>query len=230
MLFQATIELNFGMSLIEAIVSAFALYFIARFLNNNLLKEDQVSNKLHKFSSFYSTLVTFVIILGVRLLLESISHYYIMDEYYIFRYLLTDLFLFAIMATIFLPFHGKFLKRISNTNLPDDANNIQNEQFKRLFVRFLILAWIVGAIFLSFPLLQIPLVSGDIYYLGFVWALFVVGIAIIITSLVNKARPIETRIPSFVLKQAMYTGGLISFVIWSIQLIVFELYLKMICK
>jgi len=36
----------------------------------------------------------------------------------------------------------------------------------------------------------------------------------------------ETRVPSVVLKQAMYTGGLISFGIWSIQLVIIELYLR----
>ena len=214
------------MALIEALVAALVLFFSAGILNNNLREEVQVPKKVHRFSSLVSTLITFVIILGVRLLLESISHYYFLDEYYLFRYLNTDVFLFAIMATIFLPFHAIFLKRFSKTRLPDDENNIQSKQFRRLYFKFMIVAWIVGAIFLSFSLLQIPLESGDIFYLGFVWAIIAIGFAIIITSIVNKARPIETRIPKIVLNRAMYTGGLIAFGIWSIQLVIVEFYLR----
>jgi oligopeptide/dipeptide ABC transporter ATP-binding protein len=68
--------------------------------------------------------------------------------------------------------------------------------------------------------------NPDEFNLGFVWAIFVIGVAIIFTILVNNFRPSETRIPSIVLKKAMYTGGLISFGIWSIQLIIVELYLR----
>jgi len=226
MLFQATIELNFGMSLIEALVAAFALYLIASILNNVLREEVQVSKKVHMFSSGVSSLIIFGIILAIRLLLESLSHFYIFEGYYLFRYLTTDLFLFAIMVTIFLFFHAIFLRRFSKNRLFDDEKNIQGEQFRRLYVKFLIVAWIVGGIFLSSSLLQIPLEYADTFYLGFIWALFVVGFAIIITWIVNKTRPIETRIPSFVLNRAMYTGGLMSFGIWSIQLVIVELYLR----
>ena len=300
MLFQATIELNFGMSLIEALVAAFALYFIAGFLNNVLREDIQVTKRAHKLSSLMSSLINFGIILGVRLLLESISHYYIGEEYFLFRYLTNDFFLFAIMTTIFLNLYAFFLKKfekdkfhdvvysarftglfgafiilewifvsiffllglilpnirgamaiggtisytyaiistillplyifslesIAKEELPDDENNIQSEQFRRLYLKFTIVAWIIGGIFLSSSLLQISLGSGDIFYLGFIWAIIFVGLAIIITYAVNKTRPIERRIPKFVLKQAMYTGGLISFGIWSIQLVIVELYLR----
>ena len=96
------------MSLIEAIVAASVLYLSAGILNNNLREEVQAPKRIHKSSSLVSTLITFGIILGVRLFLESISHYYFLDEFYLFRYLTTDLFLFAIMTTIFLPFHSVF--------------------------------------------------------------------------------------------------------------------------
>jgi len=130
------------------------------------------------------------------------------------------------MVTIFLPFHSIFLKRFSKDRLPDDVNNIQSKQFGRLYIKFIIVAWIVGGIILSSSLLQISLESGDIFYLGFIWALFVAGFAIIVTWIVNKTRPIETRIPKFVLNRAMYTGGLIAFGIWSIQLVIVELYFR----
>jgi len=213
------------MSLIEAIVAASVLYLSAGILNNNLREEVQAPKRIHKLSSLVSTLITFGIILGVRLFLESISHFYFLDEFYLFRYLTTDLFLFAIMTTIFLPFHSIFFRKFSKTRFSVGVSNFQSEQFRSLYKKFIILAWIVGAIFLSFSLLQIPLESGDIFYLGFVWAIFAIGFAIIITRIVNMTRPIETRIPDIVLKRAIYTSGLISFGIWSIQLIVIEMYL-----
>jgi len=214
------------MSLIEALVAAFALYFITGFLNNVLREEVQVNKRVHKLSSLVSALIIFGIILGVRLLLGSISHFYIGVEYYLFRYLTNDFFLFAIMTTLFLRLHPKFLKKFSKNRLPDDENNIQSEHFRRLYKKFVIITWIIGGIFLSSSLLQIPLESGDKFYLGFIWAMLFIGFAIIITQVINKTRPIEKRIPKFVLKQAMYTGGLISFGIWAIQLIIVELYIS----
>ncbi len=213
------------MSLIEALVAASVLYLSAVILNNNLRDEVRISKRVHRYSSGVSTLIIFGIILSIRLLLESLGHFYIFEGYYLFRYLTTDAFLFAIMTTIFLPLHAIFLKRFAKYKLHDEENII-SEQFRRLYIKFIILAWIVGAIFLSIPLLQIPMEIPDVFNLGFLWAIFVIGFAMIITITVNKARPIETRIPDNVLKQAIYTGGLISFGIWSIQLIIVELYLQ----
>jgi len=214
------------MSLIEALVAAFVLFLSTGILNNNLREEVRVSKRIHRFSSGVSTLIIFGIILSIRLILESLGNYYLFEDYYLFRYLTTDLFLFAIMATIFLPFHSIFLKRFSKNRLPDDENNILSEHFRRLYIKFILVAWIVGAIFLSISLLQIQVGYADIFYLGFMWALFVVGFAIIVTWVVNRTRPIETRLPKIVLNRAMYTGGLIAFGIWSIQLVVVELYLR----
>jgi len=217
------------MSLIEALVAALVLYLSADILNNNLREEVRIPRRIHRFSSGVSTLLIFLIILSIRLLLESLSHFYLFEEYYLFTYLTTDLFLFAIMATIYLPLHAiflkKYLKEFEKYRLLDDENVIQSKQFRGLYIKFLMLVWIVGVIFLSISLLQIPLESGDVFYLGFIWAIFVVGFAIIITSLVNKTRPIEQRIPKIVLKRAMYAGGLISFGVWSIQLVIVEMYL-----
>ena len=220
------------MVLIEALLASFVLYLSAGFLNNVLREEVRISKKVHRFSSAKSTQIIFYIIFFFRFLLNVFENYYIFEGYYLFRYLATDVFLFAIMTTIYLPLHNIFLKRFSKNISPDDVDNIQGEpfkrhqQFRRLYIKFLIVAWIVGGIFLSSSLLQISLEYADTFYLGFIWALFVVGFAIIITWVVNKTRPIETRISSFVLNRAMYTGGLISFGIWSIQLVIVELYLR----
>ena len=220
------------MSIIEAFVGAVFLYLCAFILNNFLIEEFRISEKIHKISSEVSILIIFGISLILRLLLGSLEIYYFFEGFYLFRYLNSLEFQFAIMASIFLPLHTTFLKRYAKRNLHDDGNNFQRVQFRKLYVKFLILAWIVGIIFLSISLLQIPLEYPDEYkmipleYLGFVWAIFTIGFAIIITYIVNSVRPIETRIPNIVLKRAIYTGGLVSFGIWSIQLIIVELYLR----
>lgn len=220
------------MSIIEAFVGAVFLYLSAFILNNFLVEEFRISEKIHRISSGVSVLIIFGISLILRLLLGSLEIYYFFDNFYLFRYLNALEFQFAIMASIFLPLHTNFLKRYAKRNLHDDGNNFQRVQFRKLYIKFLILAWIVGIIFLSILLLQIPLEFPDEYkmlpleYLGFVWAIFTVGFAIIITYTVNSIRPIETRIPKIVLKRAMYTGGLVSFGIWSIQVIIVELYLR----
>ncbi len=217
--------LKLGMALIEALIAASVLYLSAGILNNNLREEVRISKRVHRFSSGVSTLIIFGIILIIRLLLEALGRYYIFEDYYLFRYLNADAFLFAIMVTIFLPLHAIFLKRFAKYRLHDE-DNIQNQQFRELFIKFIILAWIAGIIFLSIPLLKIPMENPDNFNLGFVWTIFVIGFAIFITIIVNKTRSIETRIPNIVLKQAMYTGGFISFGIWSIQLVIVELYLR----
>jgi len=227
-----------GMVIIEALVATTVLYLSAGILNNNLREENRISKRIHRLSSAESSLIIFGIIFSIRLTLEYLSIYYIFEGFYLFRYLTTDAFLFAIMTTIYLPLHAIFLRKFEKYKLSDDENVIQSEQFRKLYKKFIILAWIVGIIFLSIPFLKIQVttkkwmelfnwdVIHDIFYLGFVWAIFVIGLAIIITKIVNRTRSIETRIPDVVLKQAMYTGGLISFGIWSIQLVIVELYLR----
>jgi len=226
------------MVIIEALVASTVLYLIAGILNNNLREEVRISKRVHRLSSAESSLLIFGLIFIIRLFLESLSIFYLFEDFYLFRYLTTDAFLFAIMTTIYLPLHAFFLKKFEKYKLHDDENVIQSEQFRGLYKKFIILAWIVGIIFLSIPLLKIPVttekwmrlfsweVIHDIFYLGFVWAIFIIGLAILITKIVNRTHSIETRIPDFVLKQAMYTGGLISFGIWSIQLVIVELYLR----
>jgi oligopeptide/dipeptide ABC transporter ATP-binding protein len=214
------------MIIIEALVATIFLYLSAGILNKNLREENRISKRIHRLSSAESSLIIMMIIFSLRLLLKSFSIYYIFEDFYLFRYLSEDAFLFAIMTTIYLPLHAIFLKKFENYKLSDDENVIQGEQFRSVYKKFIILSWIVGVIFLSIPLLQIPMENPDVFNLGFVWAIFVIGFAISITIIVNKTRSIETRIPKIVLKQAMYTGGFISFGIWSIQLVIVELYLR----
>jgi len=225
------------MSLIEAAIAALILYFSTGLLNNNLREEGRISRKIHRYSSAVSSLIIFGIIFSIRLLFEALGSFYVFEDYFLFRYLNTDVFLFAIMVTIFLPVHAIFLKKFVKYKRDDNENIIQSPQFRGIYKKFLILAWIAGLIFLSIPLLQIPVTTTkwmemlnqdadvDFFYLGFVWAIFTIGFAMIITYLVNQTRSTEIRISPAVLKKAMYTSGLISFGIWAIQLVIVELYL-----
>jgi len=101
-----------------------------------------------------------------------------------------------------------------------------SDLFLKIFRYFIILSYIVSAIFVSIPLLQIRMNYPDIFNLGFLWAILTVGFDIIITILINNTRPIDKRISKEILKYSMFAGGLVSFGIWSIQLVIFELYLN----
>ncbi|KKL11049.1 hypothetical protein LCGC14_2549700, partial [marine sediment metagenome] len=134
-----------GMSLIEALIAAIVLYLSAGILNNNLREEVRISKRVNRFSSGVSTFIIFGIILIIRLLFEALGNFYIFEDFYLFRFLNTDAFLFATMVTIFLPLHAIFLKRFAKYKLQDDENIVQSEQFRRVYIKFIILAWIVGA-------------------------------------------------------------------------------------
>jgi peptide/nickel transport system ATP-binding protein len=125
---------------------------------------------------------------------------------------------FAIATTLFYVLYRKLVEKDS--------------PFNKIFKIFIIITWIVAAIFITIPLFGLERLQGeapvlvDIFYLGFIWAGFVVGFGILITMLINRMLPIEKRIPKTTLKYSMFSGGLVSFGIWAIQLIIVELYLK----
>ena len=51
------------------------------------------------------------------------------------------------------------MKKFEKYKLNDDENIIQSEQFRGLYKKFIILAWIVGIVFLSIPFLNIPVTT-----------------------------------------------------------------------
>lgn len=209
------------MAILESIIAAFILYLISNFINNQLPDEKQISKWLHKINSAVSSSIISGIILGIRCLFESLA---VINRWFlIFN---TDALLFALMATIFYFLYPKFVNVFERYRIEGENENLSSSQFNKVFKVFIGLMWIVAAIFVSIPLLGINMRNPDIFNLGFLWAALFIGFDIVITTLINKIRPIEKRIPKQVLKYSMFTGGLISFGIWSIQLIIFELYLK----
>ncbi len=205
------------MAIIESIIALFLLYLIAVLINKNISEEKQVPMKAHKRCTAISVLILLGINIGIRSLLETIWGFI-----YFFVIFTTDFFMFGITSIIYIIIYKKLFYRFS----PDNKAQLDTSSFLRTFKKFTCLIWIIAAIFITIPLLGIRINPPDVFELGFYWAALAVGINIGLTTVINKLRSIEKRIPSQSLKQAMLLGGFISFGIWSVQLVVFELYLK----
>jgi len=219
MLSQTVNGLNYGMALIESIIAAFILYLISNIINNQIPKEQQISKRLHKISSAVSSIIILGIIFVIRSLFETLA---VVNVWFlIFN---TDALSFGLMTTIFYFLYPKLVYKYERFRIKGE--NLYSSQFIKIFKIFIGLTWIISIIFILIPLLGINMRNPDVFNLGFIWAALFIGLDIYITVLINKIRPIEKRIPKQVLKYSMFTGGLISFGIWSIQLIIFELYLK----
>ncbi|MFW9874973.1 MAG: ABC transporter ATP-binding protein [Candidatus Thorarchaeota archaeon] len=215
---------NYGMALIESIVAAFILYFISTFINKYIPEEKQIPKKQHKLSSIYICLILLGISFGIRCIFETLGAF---NSWFVV--VNTDMLIFAIMATIFYFIHKRFFF-IHIEDGSKSAESIRDQlvrsPFNRVFKIFILLCWIISIIFVSIPILGIKMQNPDIFNLGFLWAAFFIVFDILITILINRVRSIEKRIPKDILNYSMFSGGLVAFGIWSLQLIIFELYLK----
>ena len=205
--------LNYGRALVESIFIAIFLFVISTFIKNQIPEDRQPSKKgFNKFSGIIC-LILFGIIFGIKSLFETL---WVVNP--IFLAFNNNAVSFAIGATFFYIFYRKLVEK--------------NSPFNKIFKIFMVITWIIAVIFIWIPLLGLERLQGedpvlvDIFYLGFIWAGATVGFDILITMLINKLLPIEKRIPKTPLKYSMFSGGLISFGIWSIQLIIVELFLK----
>ena len=114
-------------------------------------------------------------------------------------------------------------KRVYNHKGP----TIVGHQYKKFFRLFTYALWIIGVLFLYIPPLEpSPPHDIDIFYLGFLWIFAAVLIDTVIISLFNRTRSQEKRLPKTVLRPAEITGILVASGVWSVQLFVFEIYLK----
>jgi len=178
-----------------------------------------------KKSSAVICIILLGIIFGIKSLFETLGYFN-----YIFLIFNNDAVSFAIITTLFYLLYKKMVLKGKRFGASEDES--VNNPFMKIYKIFILITWIISIIFISIPLLRIQRtqtigpIKVDIFYLGFIWAGFTVGFDILITILINKVRTIEKQIPEIPLKYAMYSGGLISFGIWSIQLVIFELYLK----
>jgi peptide/nickel transport system ATP-binding protein len=211
---------NWGVALIGAIFAAMALYITVALFNRILPEQSQIPLTVYNKSSAICTLIIFGIIIGVRYLFTFLGYWGV-----IFRDLNNDVLYFALMVTLFYPFLKIFVVpfgRSVNINVKDRVEG----QYKKFFRFFTYAMWIIAALFLSIPLLQIEIAEVDVFYLGFLWILATLLIDTAIISIFNRMRSQEKRLPKTILRKAEVTGIIVASAIWSIQLFVFELYLK----
>ncbi|MFX1427608.1 MAG: ABC transporter ATP-binding protein [Promethearchaeota archaeon] len=215
---------NYGMDLVDALISTIILYLIVNYLNKFLLRENQIPKSAFKKSSFLSCLIILGIIFGVRLLLNLIGF-----QFSTITILSNDLFLFAIMVTLFFPFYKGFLLKFDPSHSLNDY-----PIFKRRLTLFIAISWIIGGIFLSFDLLNIELVWRrypyppiyDIFYLTLIWTFFTIFFNAILYYLINAMKPIEKKLPKEEIRDSMISAGITTFFIYSIQLVIVEIYFK----
>ncbi|MHA1239431.1 MAG: ABC transporter ATP-binding protein [Promethearchaeota archaeon] len=207
------------MALIETFIALFILFYITSFINKHISVDNQISKKVHNLTSFVSILILFGIIYGWRSIFETLG-----ALNYWFLVFNEDMLVFAIMITIFYPLYKKLLGKFEGYRTKGE--NLDTSQFTKIFKIFIVIIWIAALIFISIPLLQIPMSNPDIFYLGLIWAALFLGFDVLITMIFNKTRSIKKRLTKEILKYSFFTSGLISYGIWSIQIIIFELYLK----
>jgi len=202
---------------------AFVVLFLVTFFIINFSLEEKYLKRAYRLSSLITSSIILGIIIVIRLLFETLGSWI-----YIFRALNNDLFYFAIMITIFLLLHKKFLRKFGYS----DEDRPKISSFNKIIKALLGLVWFLAVIFVSIYLLNIRLRElafpdyPDKFGFGIMWSFIIVFACILITSIVNRSLSDEKRIEKKVLKSAMYGGGFIAFGIWFIQLLVFEVYLN----
>ncbi len=148
---------------------------------------------------------------------------------------------FAIMVTLYFFLHKPLLKKFGLSSFSNE-NISQYHKFNKVLIIFIGITWVFTAIFLSIAILNIPVQSigvfefymifwntddpPDIINLSLFWTTAVIFIDILFTYLINKALPNEKRIAKKVLRNSILVGALIAFGVWTIQLIIFEVYMN----
>ncbi|MFW9821923.1 MAG: ABC transporter ATP-binding protein [Candidatus Thorarchaeota archaeon] len=211
---------NFGFSLVEAGIAILAIILIVIFSVNIFYKEERILGKILKQGSAITSLIIFGIIFGIKVVFEILGVFSPL-----FRMLNNDQMFFAVAVSLFFPLHRPLINKFGYAReAPEDDTIYSN--FRKFWLIFVIIAWIIAGFFLSFQLLRIPFNNPDIFNLGILWTAGTVFINVIITSIINRTLTMEKRIAKTVLRNTMYFAGLIAFGLWSLQLIVFEVYLN----
>ncbi len=202
------------MACIEVVLAALVLLLIANRVNYWLPEEHQIPKEINMKSSIISILIVLGISLGIRLPFEYLGYYY--DFIVILN---NETLHFAVMVTLFLPFHRIFGKK-SRSNL-----------YKKLYVIFIILIWVAAIVYTSFGLFGIEiqkfdLRGADIFHLGLIWAAIMSFILVALTSTLNRTLYIEIRLPKEVLRNSQIIGSIVAFGVWAVQIVIFEMYLS----
>ena len=220
--------------------AALTLFIVVFYINKLLPERNQLPTRAYIRSSAISSLILFGIILGIRYIFAILGYWAA-----IFRDLQNGHLFFAIMMTLFYPFLKIFLKKFGKSEKLN-IKNILELQFKKVFRLFILCLWIIAGLFLSINLLHIPMTyepgtetyiyqpfydpnnnhDPDIFYLAFIWIFATILIDVMITSLINRLRSRDKKLSKEVLKNSKVIGVIIAVSVWSIQMFIFEIYLK----
>lgn len=226
------------MIILEAIFSLIIVYFITKFINKPLIKDTQVSLKEKNITFVSSSLLVIGINLALRYTLGYLG--YFIRAFEIFgsgvpnSYEQLELLSFAIIITLFIPIYRFFFKKVYKDR-PLEGIEKRNILFIKRSVLIIGISWLIAFIFLSIDILDIEVghliptdflnPDYDVFFLGFQWAFFAVMLNISITYLIDRVMPVDKRLSTYELKNSLAVAGVMSYSIWSIQLIIVELYL-----
>ena len=223
--------INYFLTLIEVLFLSIFLYFAHSLVMTELL--DDKSQKARRANSL-SVIVSLSIVFGISVLSRYIIGFV---GYYLIGIRLLDTLYFsvAIMALLFFLFYKIFLNKFNKENFYLKSRKLRKVYLMRsLFV--IIVSWITFLLFLSIELLGIPLYDFipadpqnpfyDVFLLGFEWTFIAVIIDVVLTKIIIKFLPSKKQPPKIVVSKAIITSAVIAYGIWTIQLIVVELYLS----
>jgi oligopeptide/dipeptide ABC transporter ATP-binding protein len=223
--------INYFLTLIEVLFLSIFLYFAHSLVMTGLL--DDKSQKVRRSNSL-SVIISLSIVFGISVLSRYIIGFV---GYYLIgiRVLDTLYFSLAIMAPLLFLFYKIFLKKFNKENFYLKSRKLRKVYLMRsLFV--MIVSWIIFLIFLSIELSGIPLYDlipadpqnpfYDVFLLGFEWTFIAVIIDVVITKIIVKFLPSKKQPPKIVVSKAIITSAVFAYGIWTIQLIVVELYLS----
>jgi len=222
---------NYVLTLIEVIFTCIFLYFAQSMVMTSLYDDrNQEEKRSNSSSVLISLLIALGIGLGLRYLIGLLGYFLIG-----IRVLDTLYLSLAIMVTVFFPFYLIILKKFNTENFYRSNKKLRKIfKIRSLFV--IVASWIVFLVFLSIDLLGIPLYDllpadpqnpfYDVFLLGFEWTIVVVILDALLSKIIIKFISSKKKPPKIVVKKAIILSAVIAFGIWSIQLIIVELYLS----
>lgn len=231
--------MNIGMNVIETTFGALLLIIFMLIIQILNSIEFKVKQKKIFFISVFPVIYSFILVFLIRLINTS------------FRFLPDNTeFYFAIMSSFFCLLHYYYFKKYIKINM-EKANSIKyllrfsflydivntdpntkeedklNQKYIRKIIKYYFL--IIGIVWII-ALLSIIINFFSIYiYLqfefGFQWSLYLIISSIFLTNIGNKLIPLEKRISREIINSSMVAAGLVTYGIWSLQLLVFGLVL-----
>ncbi|MHA2343925.1 MAG: ABC transporter ATP-binding protein [Candidatus Hodarchaeales archaeon] len=209
---------NYGFALLEALFAFLFLVLIFHFTFKMFFKGEDLLIKIYKSGSALTWLIIFGIIYGIRALFETLGWWV-----QIFRILNNDQLFIALMITIYYFLYKPIVKRFA---ISESIEDIRSQNFDKFIKVFIVVSGVITIPFLSISILQIPMRNPDIFNLSLFWTLILVFFCVVLTSIINRTFSTEKRMSKDILRNSMIVGGLSAFILWSFQLLVFELYLN----